>query len=200
MCTYKPFANHIGRVWFVKLIPRAFLLATFILLISPFLKGTKCPSNSSCSICRDANFGGFLYFFIAEGFIKSLWQRQGGFLRGFAQQQLILFTGIFVSATKSSEPQQKKSVIPKQTFAAHLLKSPIVIDAILDTQFKFESLLTSCCLANALQFRIGMHLWHHFEIEARYIPFTHHITITYQEYITDKSTQPRILTRITAFF
>ena len=74
---------------------------------------------------------------------------KAAFLAGLPNDSCFLFTGIFVSATKSSESQQQKSVISKQKgeFAVHLLKSPILINAILNAQFKFDNLLTSRCLA-----------------------------------------------------
>ena len=82
------------------------------------------------------------------------------FLDGLPNDSCFLFTVNFVSAKKLLESQQQKSVIPKQKgeFAAHLLKSPIMIDVILDAQFKFMCLLASRCFANVLRFHIGMQL------------------------------------------
>ena len=67
-------------VWLVQQISRAFLLlATFILLIHPFLKGTKYPSCAVYRICSNATFWGLLHFLLADGSLKLLWWWQGGF-------------------------------------------------------------------------------------------------------------------------
>ena len=112
-------------------------------------KSAKCPSSASCSICRDATLEVFCTSYPLMVFSNRFDGDKVPFLAGLPNDSCFLFTGIFVSATKSSESQQQKSVIPKQKgeFAVHLLKSPIRIDAILNAQFKFDHLLTSRCLA-----------------------------------------------------
>ena len=100
------------------------------------------------------------------------------FLDGLPNDSCFLFTGIFFSGTKSSESQQQKSVIPNKRESSQHTSGhhPSRSTCSWMLWMQFERLLISCCLANAIWFRIGMQLWCHFGIEASYVPFTCTIT------------------------
>ena len=134
----------------------------------------------------------FCTFSLLMAFSNRIDGDKAAFLDGLPNDSCFLFTGIFFSGTKSSESQQQKSVIPNKRESSQHTSGhhPSWSTCSWMHWMQFERLLMSCCLANAIWFRIGMQLWRHFGIKASYVPFTcmitqilysyRYINITYQ--------------------